>query len=169
MQQEGLQGNWAVVCAYRLASKFENGNLKNGEVRKLQDSFFKTRGQIQRIIRLVWPADQQGRALDVLDWRSLNPGRPTTKLTEKIEEAMKAINKDNLNRKIRTTRRRMQLALRKQGIKLVLRTVHRYIFQLKGKLAKWHAKVYVNAQQMGVRHSIKLEERPVSHYPTRWS
>ena len=145
MQQEGSQGNWAVVCAYRLASKFDNGNLKNGEVRKLQDSFFKTRGQIQRIIRLVWPADQQGRALDVLDWRSLNPGRPT-KLTEKIEEAMKASNKDNLNRKIRTTRRRMQLALRKQRIKLALSSVHRYIPQLKGKLAKWPVEDYLNAQ-----------------------
>ena len=127
MQQEGLQGNWAVVCAYRLAPKFANGNLKNGEVRKLQDSFFKTRGQIKRIIRLVRSADQQGIALDVSDERSLNPGRPS-KLTENIEEeAMKAINKDNLNRKIRTTRRRMQLALRKQGIKLPLGSVHQYI------------------------------------------
>ena len=126
MQQEGLQGNWAVMCAYRLAPKFANGNLKNGEVRKLQDSFFKTRGQIQRIIRLVQSADQQSIALDVSDGRSLNPGRPS-KLTGKIEEAMKAINKNNLNRKIRTTRRRMQLALRKQGIKLVLSSVHQYI------------------------------------------
>ena len=110
MQQEWLQGNWAVVCAYRLAPKLDNGNLKNGEVRKLQDSFFKTRDQIKRIIRLVRSADQQGIALDVSDGRSLNPGRPT-KLTKQIEEAMKAINKENLNRKIRTTRRRMQLAL----------------------------------------------------------
>ena len=53
MQQEGLQGNWAVVCAYRLAPKLANGHLKNGEVWKLQDSFFKTRDQINRIIRLV--------------------------------------------------------------------------------------------------------------------
>ena len=94
-----------------------NENLKNGEVQKLQDSFFKTRDQIKRIIRLVSSVDQQGIALDVSDGRSLNPGWPT-KLTEKIEEAMKAINKDNLNRKIRTTRRRMQLALAKRGIKL---------------------------------------------------
>ena len=82
MHQEGLQGNWAVMCAYRLAPKFANGNLKNGEVRKLQDSFFKTRGQIQRIIRLVQSADQQSIALGVSDGRSLNPGRPS-KLTEK--------------------------------------------------------------------------------------
>ena len=95
MQQEGLQGNWAVMCGYRLAPKFDNGNLKNGEVRKLQDSFFKTRGQIQRIIRLVRLADPQSRALDVLDGLSLNPGRPTI-LTGKIEKAMKAINKDKL-------------------------------------------------------------------------
>ena len=95
MQQERLQENWAVVCAYRLAPKFDNGNLKNSEVRKLQDSFFKTRGQIHRIIGLVRLADQQSRALDVLDGLSLNPGRPT-KLTEKIEEAMKTINKDKL-------------------------------------------------------------------------
>ena len=168
MQQKGLQGNWAVVCAYRLAPKLDNGNLKNGEVRKLQDSFFKTRGQIKRIIRLVRSANQQGISLAVSDGRSLNPGRPS-KLTENIVEAMKAINKDNLNRKIRTTRRRMQLALRKQGIKLPLSSVHRYILQLKGKLAKWHVKVYVNAQQMVARHSIKLEERPVRHYLTRWS
>ena len=126
MQQEGLQGNWAVVCAYRLVPKFANGHLKNGEVRKLQDSFFKIRGQINRIIRLVRSADQQGISLDVSDGRSLNPVRPS-KLTEKIEEAMKAINKVNLNRKIRTTRRCMQLALRKQGIKLALSSVHQYI------------------------------------------
>ena len=85
MQQEGLQGNWVVVCAYRLASKFANGNLKNGEVRKLQDSFFKTRGQIKRIIRLVRSADQQGIALDVSDERSLNPGRPAKLVTKQIE------------------------------------------------------------------------------------
>ena len=97
MQQEGLQGNWAVVCAYdRLAPKFDNGNLKNGEVRKLQDSFFKTRGQINRIIRLVRSADQQGIALDVSDERSLNPGRPAKLVTKQIEEAMKTINKDKL-------------------------------------------------------------------------
>ncbi len=82
MQQEGLQGNWAVVCAYRLAPKLANGHLKNGEVWKLQDSFFKTRDQINRIIRLVRSADQQGIALDVSDGRSLNPERPS-KLTGK--------------------------------------------------------------------------------------
>ena len=96
MQQEGLQGNWAVVCAYRLAPKLANGHLKNGEVRKLQDSFFKTRGQIKRIIRLVRSADQQGIALDVSDERSLNPGRPAKLVTKQIEEAMKTINKDKL-------------------------------------------------------------------------
>ncbi len=87
---------WAAVCVYGLAPKFANGNLKNSEVRKLQDSFFKTRGQIQMIIRLVWPADQHhGGALNVLDGRSLNPARPT-KLTGKTEEVMKTINKDKL-------------------------------------------------------------------------
>ena len=30
-------------------------------------------------------------------------------------------------------------------------TVHQYILTLKGKLAKWHVKVYVNAQKMVAR------------------
>ena len=75
MQQEGLQGNWAVVCAYRLAPKLDNGNLKNGEVRKLQDSFFKTRGQIKKIIRLVRSADQQGIRYSIrrIGWTESKP------------------------------------------------------------------------------------------------
>lgn len=45
----------------------------------------------------------------------------------------------------------MKNALADQGIKLPLSTVHRYILALKGKLAKWHVKVYVNAEQMEAR------------------
>ncbi len=84
-------------CGVCLSTCFQICQWKsqNGEVRKLQDSFFKTRDQIERIIRLVRLADQPSRALDVLDGLSLNPGRPTI-LTGKIEEAIKTINKDKL-------------------------------------------------------------------------
>lgn len=98
MQREGLQGNWAVVCAYRLAPKAVDGRLARGEQRKLASTFFKTKDQIKRIIYLVRSADQHGITLDLADGRNLNPGRPS-QLTKTIETAMKAINKSDLKKK----------------------------------------------------------------------
>ena len=110
MQREGLQGNWALVVAYRQAPKLADGRLAFRENKKLMAEFNKTEKQVRCIIQLVRSADRQGIALDVSDRRNCNPGRPS-ELTPKIEQAMKEINAALLTRKIRTTRRRMQVVL----------------------------------------------------------
>jgi hypothetical protein len=139
MQQEGLQSNWALVSAYRLAPKDDDGNLEKGERKKLLSTFNKTLPQFKRILMLSKRADKEGITLDLSDHRHLNQGRPS-EITPEIEAAMKKINRENLQRKVNTTRRRMQLALQKKGIKLSLRTVHRYIDLLKGKISPWSVK-----------------------------
>jgi hypothetical protein len=103
--------------------------------------------QVRRIIQLVKSADTRDIAVDLSDRRKCLPGRPS-ELTPEIEQAMKEINKAYLERKVRTTRRRMQAALRKKGIKLGLGTVHRYIHALKGRLATWHVNVSITEEQM---------------------
>ena len=147
MREEGLQCNWAVVVAYRQAPKNAAGKLERSEKKKLMSEFNKTEKQIRRIIYLANLADAQGVALDLSDGRNSNTGRPSG-LTPKIEAAMKSVNTANLKKKLRSTRRRMQTALKKQGIKLALSTVHQYILLLKGKLAKWHVKFSLTGEQM---------------------
>ena len=60
MQQEGLQGNWALVVAYRQAPKLADGRLAFRENKKLMAEFNKTEKQVRRIIQLVRSADRQG-------------------------------------------------------------------------------------------------------------
>lgn len=150
MELAALQLNWSFVVAYQETQKLPDGRLAYGERARLQSEFNKTTDQIRRLIQLVKLADHQGSLLDLQDRRHLNLGRPSS-LTKKIEDAMKAINKANLAKKIRTTRRRMQTALKKKGIILSLPTVHRYVLKLKGKLAKWHVKFLLTELQMGKR------------------
>jgi hypothetical protein len=61
---------------------------------------------------------------------------------------MKAINKTNLKKILRSTPRRMQYELKKVGFEIALSTVHRYILLLNGKLAVWHIKVLLTQEQM---------------------
>ena len=98
MIHDNLQGNWAVVVAYREAPKLQDGRLAYGEMKKLMSQFQKSKQKVKRIIALIKSADRQGIALDLSDRRSLNQGQ--SKLTEEITAAMKAINKDNLKKKI---------------------------------------------------------------------
>jgi hypothetical protein len=146
MEEAELQGNWALVVAYRQAPKLADGRLACGENKMLQSRFHKTTSQVQRIIALVKSADRQGIALDLSDRRKGNG--QASGLTPKIEAAMKLINSDNLKNKLRTTRRRMQTGLKKVGIRLALGTVHRYINDLGGRLAAWHVKVLLSELQM---------------------
>ena len=67
MREEGLQGNWAVVVAYRQAPKNAAGKLETSEKKKLMSEFNKTTQQVRRIIQLVSSADRQGIALDLSD------------------------------------------------------------------------------------------------------
>ena len=136
MQQEDLQKNWALVVAYRQAPKKEDGKLKDGERKKLMKDHSKTSKQFKRILMLVKHADKEGIHLDLADHRQLNSGRPSG-FTPEIETAMTLINRANLQKKINTTRRRMKDALAKQGIKLSLDTVHRYIDLAQGKISPW--------------------------------
>jgi hypothetical protein len=85
MQQEGLQGNWALVVAYRQAPKLADGRLALGEKLKLMSEFNKTKKQVRRIIELVRSADRQGIVLDLSDQRKYHPERPS-QLTPKIED-----------------------------------------------------------------------------------
>jgi hypothetical protein len=112
---EKLHGNWALVTAYRQAPKLPDERLAYGERERIMNEFKMTKDGVKRIIALVNSAGRQGIALDLSDRRHLNQGRPSG-LTPKIAAAIKAINRANLNRKIRTTRRRMQTALKKQNI-----------------------------------------------------
>lgn len=146
MLEPELQGNWSLVLAYRQAPKNDTGRLLRGEKLRLMTEFDKTRKQVSRIIRLVISADKKGICLDLSDKRKLLAGAPS-RLTPEIRNAMKAINKSNLNKKIRTTRRRMRAGLKKKGIVLSLGTVHRYILLLKGKLATWHVKFLLTQEQ----------------------
>jgi hypothetical protein len=134
MELAALQMDWELVGAYRGAPKLPDGRLAYGERARLKSEFSKTEKQLRRVIQLVKSAECQGIHLDLQDRRHLNPGRPAL-LTNKIEAAIQAINKANLAKKIRTTRRRMQVALKKKGIKLALGTIHCYMLALKGKLA----------------------------------
>lgn len=131
MQQAELQNNWALVVAYRGAPKNPNGSLKNGERKKLETKFKKTTNQVRRIVMLVKRADRKGINIDLSDHRKFNEGRPS-QLTAEIEATMKMVNRKNLKNKINTTRRRMQIGLRRQGIDLSLNSVHRYMDILKG-------------------------------------
>lgn len=159
MIHDDLQGNWALVVAYREAPKLQDGRLAYGEMKKLMSQFQKSKQKVKRIIALIKSADRQGIALDLSDRRSLNQGQ--SKLTEEITAAMKAINKDNLKKKIRTTRRRMMAALKKKGFTLSLGTVHNYILMLSGKLARWHVKVLVNeAQRLKRVEFVKAQQVP---------
>ena len=133
MLQEELQRSLALVSAYRLAPKNGDGIQRKGERVKLMATYNKTAAQYKRIVMLLKRADKQGVNLDLSDHRKLNQGRPS-EITPEIEAAMKKINRENLQKKINSTRRRMQLALQKNGFKLSLRTVHRYIDLLKGKI-----------------------------------
>ena len=128
-----MQRNWAFVVAYRQAPK-------------LMAEFTESPKQFSRLIQLVKYADEKGIPLGVSDGRHHNSGQ--AKLTSKMEEAMKEMNKANLKRKVWTTRRRMQATLRKKGITLGLGTIHRYIRALKGRLATWHMNVSVTEEQM---------------------
>ena len=150
MQVEQLQGNWAFVAAYMQVPKLPDGRLQYGEKQKLMSQFNKTKKQAKRLIRLVTSAEHQGITLDLTDRRKSLPG-PPSQLTPKIEAAMKQVNKQNLAKKIRTTRRRMVQGLKELGINVPLSTVHRYILELKGKLAKWHVKVLLTEEQMDAR------------------
>ena len=146
MLQEELQRSWALVSAYRLAPKNGDGILRKGERVKLMATYNKTAAQYKRIVMLLKRADKQGVNLDLSDHRKLNQGRPS-EITPEIEAAMKKINRENLQKKINSTRRRMQLALQKKGFKLSLRTVHRYIDLLKGKISPWSVKPSLSAKQ----------------------
>jgi len=114
MELAALQMDWALVVAYRGAAKLPDGRLAYGERARLKSEFSKTENQLRRVIQLVKSADHKGIHLDLQDRRHLNPGRPAL-LTKKIETAMKAINKANLAKKLRTTRRRMQMGLKKKA------------------------------------------------------
>ena len=61
-------------------------------------TFKKTPKQFQRILRLVKHADKEGIKIDLSDHRKLNDGRPS-KLTPEIEDAMKMINRKNVQNK----------------------------------------------------------------------
>ena len=150
MQVEQLQGNWVFVAAYMQVPKLPDGRLQYGEKQKLMSQFNKTKQQAKRLIQLVTSAEHQGITLDLTDRRKSLPG-PPSQLTPKIEAAMKQVNKQNLAKKIRTTRRRMVQGLKELGINVPLSTVHRYILELKGKLAKWHVKVLLTEEQMDAR------------------
>ena len=150
MQQEELQNSWALVAAYRVAPKDAAGNLQNGERKKLMKDYHKTSKQLKRILMLVKLADKEGVVLDLSDHRHLNSGRPS-ELTPEIEDLMKMINRENLQKKINTTRRRMMSALAKQGIQRSLRTVHNYIDLAEGKISAWSVKPLLTGVHMTAR------------------
>jgi hypothetical protein len=91
MDFAAVQRNWAFVVAYRQAPKQANGRLALGQRQKLMADFTKSPKQFGHLIQLVKYADEKGIPLDVSDGRRHNSGQ--SKLTPKIEEAMKEINK----------------------------------------------------------------------------
>ncbi len=112
MQHEHLQNNWALVGAYRNASKKRNGDLVRGEKKRLMTEYGKTPNEFRRIVRRIKCADKAGVRLDLSDGRHVNEGRPS-EFTAEIENAMKLINRANLQKKINTTRRIMREGLAK--------------------------------------------------------
>ena len=140
MLQEELQRSWALVSAYRLAPKNGDGILRKGERVKLMATYNKTAAQYKRIVMLLKRADKLGINIDLSDHRYLNQGRLSENTLE-IEAAMKEVNRENLQKKINTTRRGMQRGLQKKVIKLSLGTVQHYIELLKGKIFSWSIKL----------------------------
>jgi hypothetical protein len=100
-----LQNNWAFVLAYRNAPQYEDGSLFKGERQKLMANYGKTVNQYRRLVDLVKEADRNAGELELQDRRHQNLGAPS-QLTLEIEAAIKAINKTNLKKRLRSTRLR---------------------------------------------------------------